>query len=63
MSHIPDLPHHCNSWVVTRKADGEVIGEFFNRNNIERFNPEKVLIQTTDVYLAGLSKRQPPKAP
>lgn len=57
MSHIPSLPHHCNSWVVTRKADGTVIGEFFNRKNIERFNPEKVLIQTADVYLAGLNKR------
>lgn len=55
MSHIPDLPHYCNSWVVTRKADGEVIGEFYNRKNVERFNPDKVLIQTSAQYLAGLS--------
>lgn len=55
MSHIPKLPHGCNSWVVTRKADGRVIGEFYNRKNIERFNPEKVLIQTTAEYLANLN--------
>lgn len=56
MSHIPQLPHHCNSWVVTRKSDGQVIGEFFNLASVERFNPEKVLIQTTDAYLAALNK-------
>lgn len=56
MSNIPNLPHHCNSWVVTRKADDEVIGEFYNRENIERFNPEKVIIETADVYLCGLNK-------
>ena len=54
MSHIPALPHHCNSWVVTRRSDGQVIGEFYNRKNIERFNPEKVLIQTTLEYLSKL---------
>ena len=56
MSHIPQLPHHCNSWVVTRKATGEVIGEFYDRRNVERFDPEKVTIQTTAKYLAALNK-------
>lgn len=55
---IPNLPPHCNSWIVTRKADGQVIGEFYNRKNIERFNPEKVLIQTADVYLASLNQKE-----
>lgn len=54
MTHIPPLEHHCNSWVVTRKATGEVIGEFYNRRNVEKFNPEKVTIQTAAQYLASL---------
>lgn len=56
MNHIPPLEHHCNSWVVTRKATGEVIGEFYNRRNVERFNPDKVTIQTATQYLASLKR-------
>ena len=56
MSHIPALPHHCNSWTVVRKADGQVIGEFWNRSSVERFNPEKVRILPTCDYLASLNK-------
>lgn len=57
MRHIPELEHHCNSWVVTRKADGQVIGEFFNRKNVEQFNPEKVTIETTLQYLCRINPR------
>lgn len=32
------------SWVAIRKRDGHVIGEFYNRKNVERFNPEKVTV-------------------
>lgn len=58
MNHIPPLEHHCNSWVVTRKATGEVIGEFYNRRNVERFNPDKVTIQTATQYLASLNLKR-----
>lgn len=56
MDHIPALEHHCNSWIVIRKATGEVIGEFYDRRNVERFNPDKVTIQTAAQYLAALNK-------
>ena len=49
---VPELKHGCNSWVASRKETGEVIGEFFERKSVEKFNPEKVLIETTADYLA-----------
>lgn len=45
-----------NSWIMTRKATGEVIGEFYNINNVKKFNPEKVLIETAYTYLCRISK-------
>lgn len=54
MSPIPELPHHCNSWIVTRKSDSQVIGEFYERSSVERFNPDKVRIETAVTYLASL---------
>jgi hypothetical protein len=56
MSNVPDLEHHCNSWIAIRKSDGKVIGEFYNLSSVERFNPEKVLIQTAVQYLSSLNK-------
>lgn len=53
---IPELEHYCNSWIVTRKVSGEVIGEFYNRVSLDRFNPEKVLIQTAAQYLATYNR-------
>jgi hypothetical protein len=49
---VPELKHGCNSWVATRKATGEVIGEFFVRTDVEKFNHETVLVETTADYLA-----------
>ncbi|WP_186107301.1 hypothetical protein [Burkholderia gladioli] len=56
MDHIPPLEPHCGSWTVSRKSDGEVIGEFFERRNVEMFNPEKVLIETTLQYLVRINR-------
>ena len=53
---IAELEPYCSSWTVTRKADGEVIGEFFDRRNVELFNPEKVIIETTAQYLARINR-------
>jgi len=53
---IPPLEPHCGSWVVTRKSDGQVIGEFFHRRSVERFNPEKVLIETAAQYMGRLNR-------
>lgn len=57
-SHIPPLEPHCGSWMVTRRATGEVIGEFTNRREVARFNPAVCLVETTAQYL-GRINRQP----
>jgi hypothetical protein len=44
------------SWIVTRKATGEVIGEFFTRRAVDRFNPDRCLIETAHEYLARLNR-------
>ena len=45
-----------NSWVVTRKDTKEVVGEFFDLVNIDKFNTEAVIIETTYDYLCRLNK-------
>ena len=55
---IPALEPHCGSWIVTRKADGQVVGEFFERRSVERFNPENVIIETAAQYLGRLNSIQ-----
>lgn len=53
--HIPALERGCNSWILIDKRDGKVIGEFYNRSTVERFNPEVVLIETAYQYLVRLN--------
>jgi hypothetical protein len=55
MQRVPDLEPHCGSWIVTRLADSEVIGEFFDRAIVERFNPLKVKIETAAQYLGRIN--------
>lgn len=50
---IPELEPHCGSWIVSRK-NGEVIGEFYERKNVEKFNPATCVIETAQQYLARL---------
>lgn len=52
---IPPLEPHCGSWIITRRASGEVIGEFSERSNVEKFNPETCLIETAAQYLGRLN--------
>jgi hypothetical protein len=58
MKTIPELEPYCGSWVVTRKATDEVIGEFFNRHNVEKFNPDTCLIETTAQYLGRINRKR-----
>lgn len=44
-----------NSWVVTRKSTGEVIGEFTSRRLVERFNADVVIIETAHEYLCRIN--------
>jgi hypothetical protein len=43
------------SWILTCKSDGEVIGEFYDRRMVDRFNPSKVLIETAGEYLGRIN--------
>lgn len=52
--HIPPLAAHEGSWVVTR-YDGTVVGEFFTRRNVERFNPLTCRVETIGAYLARVN--------
>jgi hypothetical protein len=44
-----------SSWVVSRKSDGAVIGEFFDYRNVCKFDPSKVVIESSYVYLCRLN--------
>jgi hypothetical protein len=44
------------SWVVTRRATGEVIGEFFDPRTVARFNPETCIIETALAYLGRINR-------
>ena len=44
-----------SSWVITRKTTGEVIGEFFDRRNVDKFDPAKCLIETAHEYLCQIN--------
>lgn len=54
---MPELEHYAGSWIAVRRATGEVIGEFFNKREVEKFNPKTVKVMTAAAYLAGLNKR------
>jgi hypothetical protein len=53
---IPELDHFSGSWVVTRKVDGSVIGEFYERGNVEKFNSETCVVETRYQYLCRINR-------
>lgn len=55
MISIPELEPHCGSWIVSRR-NGEVIGEFYERHNVERFNPDTCFVETSAQYLARINR-------
>lgn len=54
--HIPELDHFSNSWIVTRIKDGSVIGEFYERSNVEKFNPATCRVETAYQYLTRINR-------
>ena len=54
---IPPLEPGCGSWVASRIATGEVIGEFYSKKLLARFNPATVKIETAMQYLKRLNRR------
>lgn len=45
-----------NSWILTRHATGEIIGEFYDPANVAKFDPAKVRIETAYEYLIRLNQ-------
>jgi hypothetical protein len=56
MIHIPDLEHGSNSWIVSR-TDGTVIGEFWERSNVAKFNPATCIVETSGQYLRRINRQ------
>ena len=52
---VPELLPHEGSWVVSRRDTGEVVGEFFSRQQVEAFSPDRVIIEGAGRYLARLN--------
>lgn len=52
---VPELPHHCNSWVVVQKGTNISVCEIFNRKIAEKINFKKYEILSTLDYLNKLN--------
>ena len=55
MQTLPELEHHCGSWIVVSRATGKAVAEIFERRNVERVNLDKYEIQTAAQWLAKLN--------
>lgn len=53
---IPALEPHCGSWIVVRRATGEVVGEFFDKASVERFDPAVCEVRTAQQHLAAVNR-------
>lgn len=45
-----------DTWILTRKSTGEVIGEFYDYKNVLKYDPKKVLIETAREYLGRINQ-------
>lgn len=54
-TNIPELPHHCNSWIVVRRETGEAVLETRNRKVVEAVNQEKHEVKTFLQYIVDLN--------
>jgi hypothetical protein len=53
----PPLPRFNGSWIVKRKVDGEVLGEFFEAESVRQFNSTTCEAVPIGEHLASLNKR------
>lgn len=56
----PPLPYGNGSWIVRRRATGEVIGEFFSAANVAKFNRATCEAIPIGSYLASLNGKAKP---
>ncbi|MFC8688188.1 hypothetical protein [Brevibacillus porteri] len=54
---VPERDHFSGSWIVTRKTDGSVIGEFYDLKNVEKFNPDTCQVETAYQYLCRINNK------
>lgn len=57
----PSLQPHEGSWIVKRIADGVVLGEFFEADNVRKFNGAKCEAIPIGKHLANLNSKTPIK--
>lgn len=53
---IPELEHHCGSWVVVDREMGGAVLETFSRSVAEAVNLERYEVMTALEYLAALNR-------
>lgn len=53
----PPLPRFNGSWIVKRKIDGEVLGEFFEADSVRQFNGATCEVIPIGVHLAHINNR------
>lgn len=54
-NQIPELEHHCGSWIAVNRETGQAVAEIFERANAERVNFDRYELQTTAQWLASLN--------
>ena len=55
MTQVPELEHHCGSWIVTDRTTGVAIYETWKRSVAEKINQDKYHVWTALGYLASLA--------
>lgn len=57
MTHaVPELEHHCGSWIIVSKETGAAVLETFQKSVAEKINTAKYEVLTALQYLMGLNK-------
>lgn len=52
---IPDLEHHCGSWIIVDRTTGKPVLELFSRNTVEAINQDRYEIVTANQWLSRLN--------
>lgn len=52
---VPDLPHHCGSWIVVDRETHVAVLETFQRSVAESINQERYEVLTALDYLSNLT--------
>lgn len=53
---VPELEHHCGSWIVVNRGTNDAVIEIFTRSIAEKVNTVKYEVLTALQYLARLNR-------